>query len=729
MKTIKTVNGNVISSEEFFNDVDCRDYIEDILLPEIEVGNWNKLETMYVIQDNSTNIMFSENSWSLQHLGDGYQVNRILFNHSTRKNFEGYILPRNIRNEIKCFACIELFTDYGKYAYLSIVDTVSKLTEIAKHATEIGIASFSEIDEETLLRMADNGLELNVKGNKTLSAINRIVQCQDVLPINIEIKRNLQPKDFNLQDLRIDPHFAIPHRIYFKMLNSAMDNVNEAHTNRIELEKAVEKFLSHSEEVKEKLFERVRKGEVPLKSILASPKNQSPIEDIINEVIKVFKKSGVSIVDFGKDDRWNSTWDSCDRNYLNITASGIGDFHIKVGTKKYKNRDEFLSYIRNLQADSAFLCMSLSGMRISEMFGVSPVYGAQDHLKIGTSTIYAFTTKQEKLTLDSQTADDVYITNLTGFKAYHVLNAIHKPYRKRFTVGSQSVFFAALSEVYKPRPIGKSGLGETIRKTINRTYESELSLKQSDIEALRVSNPLNSNLPVYGDVFSYTNHQSRRSFAYYLIGLELMDFPQLKQQLGHISIAMTRWYANNAHSFKKLYGEIQDERTQRLSRTFARIYNRLANKERLAGGLGNSLSKTTMANQSFFSEGINNRKLDADFWESEIKTGKVHIHAIGKGMYCTKRQCGMRVAIDLSECTDCAWDIIEDALSVESLRMTAMINLLTLIEDGELNGGSAAKLIMDIRSAERIMIDLGFPFEIFDIPEDAAVMITIKEVL
>jgi hypothetical protein len=71
--------------------------------------------------------------------------------------------------------------------------------------------------------------------------------------------------------------------------------------------------------------------------------------------------------------------------------------------------------------------MALSGMRISEMFGVSPVYGVQNHIKIGAGTIYAFSTKQEKLSLDSQTADDVYITNLAGFKAFHVLNAIHKP--------------------------------------------------------------------------------------------------------------------------------------------------------------------------------------------------------------------------------------------------------------------------------------------------------------
>jgi hypothetical protein len=79
-----------------------------------------------------------------------------------------------------------------------------------------------------------------------------------------------------------------------------------------------------------------------------------------------------------------------------------------------------------------------------------------------------------------------------------------------------------------------------------------------------------------------------------------MDFPQLKQQLGHISIAMSRWYANNAHSFKALYSEVSNERTQWTSKILSRIYNKLANKERLAGGLGKSLSNTIFANELFF---------------------------------------------------------------------------------------------------------------------------------
>ncbi len=723
MKNIKLANGTLISSEEFFEDIGTLDHIHDVLLPAIESGDWDKLESLAVIDDTKHPIMFSESSWDLSRLGQGYQSNKLLFNHSTRKCFDGYALPRNIRNEIKCFAAVELFTDYGKYAFLSIVDTVSKLTIIAKHAIDIGINSFSEIDEDVILQLKDNGLVIDDKGNKTLSAINRLVQCQDILPFHMEINKKLHPRYFHSSVIPTDQHFSIPFRIYFEMLKSAIDNVCEAYKHRIELESAVESYLHSSAMIRDELCLKIRMGELNVSSVLA---NKSSAE----AVIKAFKIHNIDLVDYGKDENWFDIWELCSSASLNGSKVGKEKYgiNLKIGEKTFYSRAVFSEYLRNMQANAAFLMMALSGMRISELYEVSPIYGAQDHIKIGTNIIYSFTTKQEKLTLDSQTADDVYITNFSGYQAFYVLNSIHKPYRKRFREGSQSKFFAALTEIYLPRPIGKMGLGRTIRETVKRIHKNVFLMSINDLDSLRSSNPENGNLPEVGEYFPYTNHQCRRSFAYYLIGLELMDFPQLKQQLGHISIAMTRWYARNAHSLKTMYSEIKEERINRSANVFADSYKRLANSERLAGGLGKSLSKEIMENENYFEEGLNDRKLSVDYWKQEIKTGKVHIHAIGKGMYCTKRQCAMRAAIDLSECTDCAWDLIDDASSAESIRMTAMRNLMILRDSNELNGSSASKLVMDIRSAEKIMSDLNFPFEPFDVPLDVADMIPVQNI-
>ncbi len=722
MKTIKTASGAKVSFEEFVEDIDT-DHVDDVLLPAIERGNWDELESLAVISDSEFPVLFEQNVWDLSQIGDGYQTNRLLFNHSTRKGFEGYILPRNIRNEIKCFAAVELLTDYGKHSYLSIVDTVGRLTQIAKHATDIGITSFSDIDEDAIFQLQENGLNINAKGNKTLSAINRLVQCQDLLPIQIEINKSLKPQHFNLAQLQADQYFAIPFRIYFEMINCATSEVNEAYKNRVMLENAVEVYLTDADLIKSELMKKVRTGVLSLESAIV-------YKESVKRISEAFDSKGIPIVDNEQEPLWEDVWVSCiGANWNGSKARGVWDnFQVKIGSKSIRSRSEFIEYLRALNSNAAFLVMVLSGMRIGELFGISPVYGAQDHIKIGINTIYALTTKQEKLTLDSQTADDVYITNRTGFRAFHVLNAIHRPYRKRFEDGSNSIFFAALTEVYYPRPIEKVGLGQTIRETIKRIYKDAFVLNSHDLDALRASNPEHSRLPEVGDSFPYTNHQCRRSFAYYLIGLELMDFPQLKQQLGHISIAMTRWYARNAHSLKKIYGEIKEERVERSAKVMSRTYNKLANKERLAGGLGKNLLKEVIENANFFEQGINNRKLSSRFWKEEIRTGKVHVHAIGKGMYCTKRQCAMRAAIDLSECTDCGWDIIEDASEAESVRMTAMRDLLILQESGELNGNSASKYVMDIRSAEKIMSDLNFPYEAFEIPDDVSQLIPVDNI-
>ncbi|CAH8233094.1 hypothetical protein VAE308_250003 [Vibrio aestuarianus] len=159
-------------------------------------------------------------------------------------------------------------------------------------------------------------------------------------------------------------------------------------------------------------------------------------------------------------------------------------------------------------------------------------------------------------------------------------------------------------------------------------------------------------------------------------------------------------------------------RNAKCSKLIARLYSKLANKERLAGGLGAGLVRDTMKDRNYFSRDENQRKLDATYWEEQIKTGKVHIHAIGQGMYCTKRTCAMRASIDLSECVGCAWDIIEDALTAESLRMTAMRNIILLLDCDELNSSSATKYLLDIRSAEQILRDLDFKHEAYEAPDE-----------
>ncbi|MGR5543425.1 hypothetical protein ACPV5V_33210, partial [Vibrio campbellii] len=69
-------------------------------------------------------------------------------------------------------------------------------------------------------------------------------------------------------DAKPDQHFAIPFRIYFEMLNCAIAEVSEAYKNRVELENAVEVFLTQSDDIKSELMRKVRRGELSLESAI-----------------------------------------------------------------------------------------------------------------------------------------------------------------------------------------------------------------------------------------------------------------------------------------------------------------------------------------------------------------------------------------------------------------------------------------------------------------------------
>ncbi len=77
----------------------------------------------------------------------------------------------------------------------------------------------------------------------------------------------------------------------------------------------------------------------------------------------------------------------------------------------------------------------------------------------------------------------------------------------------------------------------------------------------------------------------------------------------------------------------------------------------------------------------------------------------------------MRLAIDLTECVDCEFDYIDNVAYAESARMNAMYRLERLASEGELNPSVASSCYMTILASERIMKDLDFKYEPYQVPE------------
>lgn len=299
MKNIKSRSKDRDVSYEEFIDYFEEDHLTDVLLPAVQKGDWKSLEKMAVLKEKGTGeqIMYSSNAWSLSEFGDGFQSEKLLFNHSTKKAFDGYILPTCFRNQIKCFAVWELLSDSVPYGYKNISDTVSKLTDVAKTAIEIGLEGFHQLDIDAITMMInEKGFTVNDKGNKTLSAINRLVQASVHISIAIPIHEKLKPDTFNKVVTESEQHSVIPNRQFLEMVSSSTDEMQNAFNHIEALSEATECYLAETDSIKTDIIHRLRTGTLSLTTCLAPS-----YKDMALNIQKSFLEAGIAIVDNEKN--------------------------------------------------------------------------------------------------------------------------------------------------------------------------------------------------------------------------------------------------------------------------------------------------------------------------------------------------------------------------------------------------------------------------------------------
>lgn len=696
---------------------DRGDYLQQELLPALLRGDWEELDKMVVYQDQKKTILFGEDIWAFRdsdYKGSG--IANLIFNIEPKQEKNVMALHqkgRQMLNQMKCVALAEMWFSI-KYTKLASINNKknSLRTDIAQ-LIKRGINSFEELNQEYLEILVIEGW-YDISRSYCFIGLNSLVHLKGLLPFKVNFSHQTH-KIYNVNSDAQNGKVVIPPRIYFAALKGYSEDIVKAYRLRDEIEQAVEQMISLYENELERKILRIRRG--------YSHKPGSSYVKSWEQFTQALNKNGITLVDKGEDHRWMQIFTSIQPR-IQINGGRLSTFRAHIDNTCYGWGD-FRRYLRSLNTKSSWLCLALSGMRVDELYKMSPVYGAQRmtfdkngcESETGKETIYFLTTRQSKITLSSQTKNDTFVTTEAGWKAFHILNAINTPYRNRFAKKYNHRMFANLKDIAFPYPIGKSALHTVINTKFNRD-KFNFTLTAEDMGYLQTSDPTQTSFN-QGDKFHFSPHQTRRSLAYYLIGYELCSFPALKQQFSHLSMAMTRWYARNAYSFEKLYSEIQKERVTQQAEIFARIYQKMANGERIAGGKGQAaVAEISRQGESYFEDGVSKRKLSIDYWIDRLTNGKEHLHAIAPSMYCTNTQCSMRINIDLSECVDCEYDFIENAAYAESSRMDAMRNIEFLKENNELNSSSATKYMMQVKAAEAIMDDLGFKYEKYEFAED-----------
>ena len=690
-----------------------KDYLQQVIFPALLRGNWEELDKMVVYQDERKTILFGEDAWMLaQSAYKGKNKSNIYFNIKLEQGNNVIVLRQNERhlvNQVKCVAVADMWFSGQHIELSSLKSKIDRLRNCIVKLFNRGITSFEELNQKHLETLVEDGL-FDMSNPQVFTGLNYLPALKGLLPFAVNFNR-LTHKMFNARPDDTEGTLVIPPRIYFAALTEYSEGIAKAYGLRDEIEQAVEQMFSFYKYEEKRRLSDIRNGK-RYKPIKGYEKNWS-------RFTQALESEGVALVDKGKNPRWMEIFTSLKTRIL-LKDSQFHRFNVYIGDTFY-DWGKFRRYLVSLSAKASWLCLALSGMRIDELYRISPVYGAQekkfdkngDESDTGKEQIYFLTTRQSKITLNSQTKNDVFVTTETGWKAFHVLNAIHTPYRNRFAENDSHRMFANLQKVTYFKSVGKSALSKGVVNNFNKNNVDSI-LTLDDMGYLQTSDPTQTSFK-QGDKFHFTCHQLRRSLAYYLIGYELCSFPALKQQLSHLSMAMTRWYARNAFSFEKIYSEIQKERITQQAEIFARIYQKMANRERIAGGKGQAISRE---GESYFEDGINKRKLSTEYWIDLLTNGKAHLHAVAPGMYCTNTQCSMRINIDLTECVDCEYDFIENAVYAEVSRMDAMRNIEFLKENNELNSSAATKYYMQVKAAEEIMDDLEFEHDKYEFAED-----------
>lgn len=696
-------------------------YLIDILKPAISRGNWDELEQL--------DIGFNEKGQSLGKIGDNdawKKIQPFFEPNSTQTktldfSLDGKVIERNLRNELKTLILKMMWISPKEHSFEVIYQTLTGLKKFVSPLIAEGKNSFSHIDFDCLERwILEKTTELDFSRQQTYPPINKLYIEKRGLPFSIGLTQTLSASDFNLTFIDRKQHSVIPQRLYYRALCEAESLISYLYPIRHEIEALSTYLVSFQDNVYKGYAKYLKQGlrkrpngeyiwRLSNRNKASKQRNQG-FKDAFLELTSPTEKQIFAML----------------QEHQPIVHEGFIDFcypgrNFTMGDKTINTAKQAQTLLNELSGGSLWTLMAKSGMRVDEVYHIHTVNGCKKEV-ISNQTIYVINADLSKTVSGLQSKQDEFVTTELGMKAYEILQAIHKPLRGKHP--ESTFFFHKIKDGFGA--IKKNPLSKQAKNWFYRTLATELALTSDDIKDLKTSDP--EQVFKLGEKYRFSCHQLRRSFAYYLIGYELLSFPQLKQQFSHVSLAMTRHYAKNASKFQKflkkkdanknLCSEVEDERVRQKAQIYLNIYKQLANKERVAGGKGKEFAKR-MADlgSSAFSDKTNNDMLTEAYWVNVVRSGKRHIHVVAPGIYCTSQNCSLRTQVNLIECVDCDNDYIVDAVYAEAMRKEAEIHMYYDISHNELTPQTASELYIKITAAERIMSDLGVDYEPVVLPQ------------
>lgn len=254
----------------------------------------------------------------------------------------------------------------------------------------------------------------------------------------------------------------------------------------------------------------------------------------------------------------------------------IAQYSLTKYCSKYSiaDRQEFIYHIKNLQFYAYFYFLCFTGMRANEVLSCaynafekkvvkhSDVYTVRAYTRklVGMKPISALWVTSKNLEPTNQVAQSICRIGLKYRKLCYIDSLVESEVPLFFSFYHHDTELSTFFPEYALTPIS---FGDNLNKLINNCV-----LTQEDLdEAVKMQPSIlfgeHKNI-VVGELWPFSPHQFRRTLAVYCARSGLVSLPTLKNQLKHIEVDMTAYYADGAMfaedlSKQDFISEFQDE--------------------------------------------------------------------------------------------------------------------------------------------------------------------------
>ena len=319
------------------------------------------------------------------------------------------------------------------------------------------------------------------------------------------------------------------------------------------------------------------------------------------------------------------------------------------------NKTNLYEYINNVRFLCRWLIEAYSGMRKGEVYSLTS--SSLDSVQIDLEEYWLFSGTTTKLVPGQKLT--TWVTSKDIINAYDFLKSFSLMIGSHIGLKKSEIpLFISSDHMARTKAVfdGKVILMGSSNNNPKIPNEEKMIIDKNDLDFLYRVNPFidwsNDDKFQIGKVWSFTDHQFRRSIAFYAAQSNMVTLPSLKRQYQHCTFAMTIYYSSAKNSYLSSDSKHIAYLLSSISldaEIYGYIENILLSKDELHGPKGQFIEKKEL-------KVTDDPRILQTTWIETKKLAKKGMFSCKPTLfgYCTSTSnCDDSLTMDIPACIDC----------------------------------------------------------------------------